>query len=88
LVYCYWSFDIGVINIILPTQEYSFELAKKLISKKIPIVMIRSEKLWTNAIPDLLGHNLIKAKNVRNPSISINNLGLDNFELIKDTLMN
>ena len=44
--------------------------------------MMRSEKLWLEAVPELATYEYLKIKNPRNPTISANNLGVDSYAQI------
>ncbi len=67
----------------LPSQEYSFGLVRKAIQQKKKIVLMRSEKLWLQAVPELKG-KYVKVKSFLNPVISINNMSQKEFnEIIK-----
>jgi len=69
----------------LPSQYYSFELVKEAIRKQKTIVMMRSEKRWLEAVPELKG-NYIKIRNVRNPTVSDSNMKPEEFQRIINEL--
>ncbi len=66
----------------LPSQEYGFSLVRVAIARELPIVVMRSERLWLEAVPELTNYPYIKTKNVRNPVISRANLGDKAYEYI------
>ncbi len=76
------------IPIVLPSQGYSFFLLKEAIRQNKKIVVMRSEKLWLNAVPELIDVNYIKLKNPRNPVISPNNMEEKEFTSIVKLLLN
>lgn len=72
---------------ILPSQEYSISLVKKAIARRAIIVMMRSKKLWVNAVPELNEYpNLYILHSVRNVIISEKNLGSERFQAVIEKL--
>jgi hypothetical protein len=71
---------------LLPSQEYTFQLVREAIKAHKVIVMMRSEKIWLEAIPELSSYGYMMVKNPQNPVISVANLGQDNFNLLYETL--
>lgn len=71
----------------LPSQEYSFGLVREAIEKGLPIVIMRSERLWLEAVPELTDHGYMKTRNVRNPVLSRNNLGDSDYETLKASFL-
>ncbi len=70
------------LNTTLPSQLYSFDLVRQAIQLKKAIVIMRSEKLWLEAVPELVGYPYIKIRNPRNPVLSPANLTLLVFDQI------
>ncbi len=66
---------------LLPSQEYSFHLVKKAIRLKKKIVLMRSEKIWLQDVPELKGEYM-KLKNYRNPTVSRGNMENGEYEKI------
>jgi hypothetical protein len=66
-------------NEILSSQKYTFELLKRAIKNGKTIIVMRSEKLWIDAIPELRG-NYSKLNSSQNVILSENNLGKIDFE--------
>jgi hypothetical protein len=65
----YWE------NNNLPSQQYNFDLVRSFIKKGKVIVIMRSERLWFNSVPQLQNYNnLIILRNPRNPSITPGNM--------------
>lgn len=75
------------LNTTLPSQLYSFDLVRQAIQLKKIIVMMRSEKLWLEAVPELKNYPYIKIKNPRNPVLSPANLTQDGFDQILQHLV-
>jgi len=71
---------------ILPSQNYSFYLVREAIRRKLPIVMMRSEKLWLDAVPELKEASYFKAHSSRATALSPNNLGEEEYQKILSAL--
>ncbi len=84
----YHSVTYKPLSETLPSQEYSFHLVRKAIKRGKTIVMMRSEKLWTEAVPELKDTPFIKLRNVRNPVITSNNMDEPQFKRILAALEN
>lgn len=59
---------------VLPSQKYSFQLVEEAIHRGKTIIVMRSEKLWLEAVPALKEADYIKLKNPRNPVLSPSNM--------------
>ena len=59
---------------VLPSQKYSFQLVEEAIHRGKTIIVMRSEKLWLEAVPALKEPGCIKLKKPRNPALSPNNM--------------
>ncbi len=60
---------------ILPGQKYQFNLVKKAIRNRTPIIILRSITKWKNCVPELRGYlGYIEPKSKRNAYLSENNL--------------
>jgi hypothetical protein len=60
----------------LPSQAYSFGLVRAAMARGAEIVVLRSRKLWLDAIPELQTYaRLHMARNPRSPYLSRGNLG-------------
>lgn len=70
---------------ILDSQKYGFNLVKEAISRHALIVIMRKEKGWLEAIPELKNYPYFKLKNKLNPCISPNNLPIG-FQKILEIL--
>jgi hypothetical protein len=72
---------------ILPSQKQSFDLVKSAMNRKVPIILMRSKKLWFKAINDLENYpNLILLNNPRNPTVSIGNMKEGEFNKILNSI--
>ena len=68
----------------LPSQRYSHSLVRQAVKDGKHIIVMRSEKLWLSAVPELAGYPYVKVRNVRRPTLSPANLGQENFERLLD----
>ncbi len=59
---------------ILASQRYSFHLVAQAMARQVPMVLMRGEKLWLNAVPQLDGYPyLLRLNSAQNVVISRNN---------------
>lgn len=73
----------------LPSQEYSFYLVSEAIKRKAIIILMRSKKLWIEAIPQLKNyHSYFPSKNPRCAYITERNLPEGIFDKIVKTIKN
>ena len=75
----YPSRKFGHGRLSLPSQQYSFDLAKAALQRKAFIVVTRGLDLWIKAVPGLdlalnAGQTVFTTKNRQRPYISANNL--------------
>lgn len=71
----YHSCRYAVSSPRLPSQEYNFHLVRQAISRGADIVVMRSIKLWLDAVPDLKKYTrLHRGSNPRAPFLSRGNL--------------
>jgi hypothetical protein len=70
----------------IPSQQFAFDLVQEAIDRKKTIVIMRSKKLWCNAVPGLATYKYMLVKNLRRPFISPGNLGEENFNIILSKL--
>ena len=72
---------------ILPSQEPTLDLIRSAMGRKIPIVVMRSKKLWFKTINKLENYpNLIVLKNPRNPTLSNGNMNEGDFNKVLKAL--
>ena len=67
---------------MLESQKFTFNLLREAIKQKKTIVVMRSKKLWIQAVPELEDYPYIELKNYRRPFISRNNIKNGDFEKI------
>ena len=75
----YHSVTYSGLSRTIPSQEYSFKLLREAIKQNKKIVVMRSEKLWLDAVPELASIDYIKLKNPRNPTLSPANMTSKEF---------
>jgi hypothetical protein len=78
----YHSVHYKHLNRYLPSQQYTFHLVRQAIREGKAIIVMRSERIWLEAVPELATYPYMKIKNPQNPAISVANLGQDNFDLL------
>jgi hypothetical protein len=70
----YHSTRFGHAKLHVPSQQYSFTLVRKAMARRAVIVIMRSEKLWRAALPELeLYPRLYQLRNPQNVMITENN---------------
>jgi hypothetical protein len=71
----YHSVKFRSSGVAIPSQRYSFSLVRKAIERDAEIVVMRSWRLWSLAIPELIDYRRLHiVRNPRNPAISVPNL--------------
>jgi len=74
----------------LESQQYGFELVRQAIRNNALILIMRGEKLWLEAVPELASYhqtdNCILAHSTRNAILSEANLGEKNFARVVEIL--
>ena len=80
----YHSERYGHAKLRVPSQEYSFDLVRRALSRGAWIVLMRSERLWFAAVPELASYpRLVRIRNVQNPVISHRKIDGDIDALVK-----
>ncbi|SDX05942.1 hypothetical protein SAMN05444410_108170 [Hydrobacter penzbergensis] len=80
----YHSKSYKSVGKVLDSQQYTFDLLRKAIQNNKMIIVLRSEKLWLEEVPELK-EKYFKLNSYQNVVISRNNLGDDEFvKLIKE----
>lgn len=71
----YHSPTFGSAKLAVPSQQYSFDLVRSAARRGAEIVVMRSWRLWSAAIPELSAYPRMHfVRNPRNPSLSSKNL--------------
>jgi len=78
-----------ILNGYLKSQEYNFQLVREAIKREAIIILLRSEKLWLEAVPELeplkINKKLYRTNSYLNPTFSEGNLPIA-FDLIRQIL--
>jgi hypothetical protein len=82
----YHSIRYNHIKPFAPSQQFAFDLAREAIERSKLIVIMRSEKLWLEAEPELAAYPYMMTNSKLNVVISPNNLGEENFKAILSKL--
>ncbi|MFH1792688.1 MAG: hypothetical protein ABH819_03590 [Patescibacteria group bacterium] len=67
---------------LLPSQKYTFSLLKQFMKENKTIIVMRSKKLWIQAVPELDNYPYIELKNYRMPFLTENNVKKGDFQLL------
>ena len=71
----YHSPAFGSAKLVVPSQQYAFHLVSAAARRGAEIVVMRSWRLWSAAVPELVSYSRIHfVRNPRNPSLSPKNL--------------
>jgi hypothetical protein len=68
--FAYKSVQYRPLGMTLPSQEYSFQLVRDAIRERKQIVIMRSERVWLESVPELKECDYIRLSNPRNPYLS------------------
>jgi hypothetical protein len=75
----YKSTSYRPLGAILPSQAYSFEIVRNAIRQGKEIVVMRSERVWLQAVPELGTHPYIRLSNNQNPYFSLAQMSQEQF---------
>lgn len=68
---------------VIPSQHYGFTLLRAALARGAEVVVMRSRRLWSAAVPELNTYvRMHLVRNPRNPTLSPRNLGQVSFEQI------
>ena len=68
--------------LLIPSQSYGFSLVRQAIQRGAAIVLLRSRRLWLEAVPELAQMPYIELKAPRNMSVSPGNMRPGAFETL------
>jgi hypothetical protein len=72
----YRSREFRHLGIILDSQRYGFQLVRAALKRNATIIIMRSARLWHEAVPELRRHpHVFALKNPRNPTLTKRNCG-------------
>lgn len=84
----YHSYKYKHSRLKLTSQEYTFNLIRSSIASGSVVLLMRSFKLWHEAIPELSGYDKVfEASSVLSTYLSSNNIKNNGFELVVDTIL-
>lgn len=72
---------------VVPSQRYAFNLVREAIRRQKTIIIMRSPKLWLEAVPELVDYSYMTLNSWLNVTVSPKNLGEDNFNVVLAKLM-
>jgi len=82
----YKSVSYGSLGVTLPSQHYSFEIVRYAIREKKEIVLMRSERVWLESVPELRNYPYIRLSNNQNPYFSRSQMTSEQFERLSAAL--
>ena len=83
----YLSTKFDFDELIIPSQKYSFSLVEKAIECNSLIVILRGQKLWFKAIPDLKKHeNKFVLHSPRSSYLTMKNCGNDSYSKLVELI--
>jgi hypothetical protein len=71
----YQSQDFPLLRELLPSQKYTFDLVRRASKQGKLMVVLRAERLWLEAVPELAERGYVMAHSPRSGHISPGNLG-------------
>ena len=74
------------LGVTLPSQVFSFELVRDAISARKQVVVMRSERIWLQSVPELRDYPYVRLKNNQNPYLSRAQMTTDQFSSLVNAL--
>ncbi len=71
---------------VIPSQGYSFHLVREAMKRRLPVIVMRGKRLWTEGVPELSAYPFICLNSAQNVTISKNNLPRGIFDQIVNLL--
>jgi hypothetical protein len=71
----------------LPSQRFAFGLLRDAMDADKIVIIGRSRRLWTDAVPELARYDYIELRNPRSPYLTPNNMGGAAFDRVVEALM-
>ncbi len=78
----YQSVSYPPFGVTLPSQHYSFGLVREAIRQGKQVVVMRSERIWLESVPELRSYPYIRLSNHQNPHLSRAQMTEDQFERV------
>lgn len=72
---------------VVPSQQHAFDLVREAIRREKTIVIMRSSKLWLEAVPELTSYPHMTLNSKLNITVSPKNLGEENFKVVLAKLL-
>lgn len=85
--FAYKSERYAPLGASLPSQRYSFDLVRDAISRGKRIVVMRSESIWLESLPELRSHPYVRLSNHQNPHLSRAQMRPDQFDALCKALV-
>ena len=78
----YKSTRYAALGETLPSQQYSFTIVREAIRNNKPIVIMRSERIWLESVPELREYSYIRLSNHQNPYLNRAQMTNEQFERV------
>jgi hypothetical protein len=82
----YQSLEWRPFPVPLPSQTFAFQLVRDAVKAGKTLIVGRSRKLWTAAVPELLNSDYIELRNPRSPYLTPKNMGEAAFSRVVEAL--
>jgi len=82
----YCSKTYKPVSRMLPSQKYSFDLVRQAITENKVIVIMRSRRMWLDAVPELENYPFIELTNPRTPYLKQNHMTTEQWGQISLSL--
>jgi len=76
----YKSVSYRALGTTLPSQEFSFGIVRHAIRRGKQIVVMRSERVWLESVPELRNYRYIRLSNHQNPHLSRAQMTAEQFD--------
>ena len=83
----YKSESYRAIGATLPSQEYSFEIARGAIRQRKQIIVMRSERVWLESVTELRTYPYVRLSNHQNPHFSRAQMTAEQFDRLSAALL-
>ena len=82
----YKSISYRPLGATLPSQQFSLELVRDAMQRRKQLVVMRSERVWLESLPELRDYPYIRLSNHQNPYLSRAQMTEEQFARLVDTL--
>jgi hypothetical protein len=83
----YKSEAYRAIGATLPSQHYSFGIVREAISQRKQVIVMRSERVWLESVPELRTYPYVRLSNHQNPYFSHAQMTAERFDRLSAALL-